>query len=67
MSYSDDIMRSLTYAIQNLDGLKYQIKELNKNMSTIERLAIAIEEQNRLKQEELKQQEEMKLVFKPKK
>lgn len=65
MSYSDDIMRSLTYAIQNLDGLKYQIKELNKNMSTIERLAIAIEEQNRLKQEELKQ-EEMKLVFKPK-
>jgi hypothetical protein len=60
MSYSDEKMAALTAAIRDLDGLKYQIKKLNENAKSFERLAIAIEEQNRLKQEELK------LTFKPK-
>ena len=46
MSYSDEIMRALTIALKNTDGLKYALKEFNENVKTLERLAQAIEKQN---------------------
>lgn len=30
MSYSDEIMRALTIALKNTDGLKYALKEFNE-------------------------------------
>ena len=46
-------MIALKNALRETDGLKYAIKELNKNIKTIERLAEAIEKQNELKEREL--------------
>lgn len=53
MSYETDCMIALKNALRETDGLKYAIKELNKNIKTIERLAEAIEKQNELKEREL--------------
>lgn len=58
MSYSDEIMRALTIALKNTDGLKYALKEFNENVKTLERLASAIEKQNELKERELRLLEE---------
>lgn len=58
MSYSDEIMRALTIALKNTDGLKYALKEFNENAKTLERLALAIEKQNELKERELRLLEE---------
>lgn len=58
MSYSDEIMRSLTIALKNTDGLKYALKEFNENVKTLEILALAIEKQNELKERELRLLEE---------
>lgn len=58
MSYSDEIMRALTIALKNTDGLKYALKEFNENVKTLERLALAIEKQNELKERELRLLEE---------
>lgn len=54
MSYSDEIMRALTIALKNTDGLKYAIREFNENAKTLDRLASAIEKQNELKERELR-------------
>ena len=43
----------LKNALRETDGLKYAIKEFNKNAKTLERLAQAIEKQNELKEREL--------------
>lgn len=53
MSYSDDMMRNLTAALRDADGLKQALKDFNKNIGTFERLAAAIERQNELKELEL--------------
>ncbi len=53
MSYETDCMIALKNALRETEGLKYAIKELNKNIKTIERLAEAIEKQNELKEREL--------------
>ena len=53
MSYETDCMIALKNALRETDGLKYAIKELNKNIKTYERLAEAIEKQNELKEREL--------------
>lgn len=53
MSYSDEIMKALTIALKNTDGLKYALKEFNENAKTLDRLALAIEKQNELKEREL--------------
>lgn len=58
MSYSDEIMRALTIALKNTDGLKYALKEFNENVKTLERLTLAIEKQNELKERELSLLEE---------
>lgn len=58
MSYSDEIMRALTIALKNTDGLKYALKEFNENVKTLEKLALAIEKQNELKERELRLLEE---------
>ncbi len=58
MSYSDEIMRALTIALKNTDGLKYALKEFNENAKILERLALAIEKQNELKERELRLLEE---------
>ena len=58
MSYSDEIMRALTIALKNTDGLKYAIREFNENAKTLDRLASAIEKQNELKERELRLLEE---------
>ena len=60
MSYSDEIMRALTIALKNTDGLKYALKEFNENAKTLDRLASAIEKQNELKERELRLLEEGK-------
>ena len=60
MSYSDEIMRALTIALKNTDGLKYAIREFNENTKTLDRLASAIEKQNELKERELRLLEEGK-------
>lgn len=60
MSYSDEIMRALTIALKNTDGLKYAIREFNENAKTLDRLALAIEKQNELKERELRLLEEGK-------
>mgnify|MGYP004514584307 CR=1 FL=1 len=60
MSYSDEIMRAFTIALKNTDGLKYALKEFNENAKTLERLALAIEKQNELKERELRLLEEGK-------
>lgn len=60
MSYSDEIMRALTIALTNTDGLKYAIREFNENAKTLDRLASAIEKQNELKERELRLLEEGK-------
>lgn len=60
MSYSDEIMRALTIALKNTDGLKYAIREFNENAKTLDRLASAIEKQNELKERELQLLEEGK-------
>lgn len=60
MSYSDEIMRALTIALKNTDGLKYAIREFNENAKTLDRLASAIEKQNELKERELRLLEEGK-------
>lgn len=49
MSYETDCMIALKNALRETDGLKYAIKEFNKNAKTLERLAEAIEKQNELK------------------
>ena len=53
MSYETDCMIALKNALRETDGLKYAIKEFNKNAKTWERLAQAIEKQNELKEREL--------------
>ncbi|MDY6071661.1 MAG: hypothetical protein SPI44_02145 [Bacilli bacterium] len=53
MSYETDCMIALKNALRETDGLKYAIKEFNKNAKTLERLAQAIEKQNELKEREL--------------
>ena len=53
MSYETDCMIALKNALRETDGLKYAIKEFNKNAKTLERLAEAIEKQNELKEREL--------------
>ena len=53
MSYETDCMIALKNALRETDGLKYAIKEFNKNAKTLERLAQAIEKQNKLKEREL--------------
>lgn len=58
MSYSDEIMRALTIALKNTDGLKYAMKEFNENAEILERLTLAIEKQNELKERELRLLEE---------
>lgn len=58
MSYSDEIMRALTIALKNTDGLKYALKEFNENAKILERLTLAIEKQNELKERELRLLEE---------
>ncbi len=60
MSYSDEIMRALTIALKNTDGLKYAIREFNENAKILDRLASAIEKQNELKERELRLLEEGK-------
>lgn len=60
MSYSDEIMKALTIALKNTDGLKYALKEFNENVKTLDRLASAIEKQNELKERELRFLEEGK-------
>lgn len=60
MSYSDEIMKALTIALKNTDGLKYAIREFNENAKTLDRLASAIEKQNELKERELRLLEEGK-------
>ncbi len=68
MSYETDCMIALKNALRETDGLKYAIKELNKNIKTIERLAEAIEKQNELKERELailERQEGVVRTFKP--
>ena len=60
MSYSDEIMKALTIALKNTDGLKYALKEFNENVKTLDRLASAIEKQNELKERELRLLEEGK-------
>lgn len=44
---------SIKNALRDTEGLKYAIKEFNKNAKTLERLAEAIEKQNELKEREL--------------
>ena len=58
MSYRDEIMRARTIALKNTDGLKYALKEFNENVKTLEKLALAIEKQNELKERELRLLEE---------
>jgi hypothetical protein len=53
MGYSEDIMKSLTFALRDLEGLKNELKKLNGNMETFERLAVALEKANALKEAEL--------------
>lgn len=53
MSYETDCMIALKNALRETEGLKYAIKEFNKNAKTLERLAEAIEKQNELKEREL--------------
>lgn len=53
MSYETDCMIALKNALRETDGLKYAIKEFNKNAKTLERLAQVIEKQNELKEREL--------------
>ena len=62
MSYSDEIMRALTIALKNTDGLKYALKEFNENAKILERLALAIEKQNELKERELRLLESFYLI-----
>lgn len=45
MSYSDDIMKNLTYAI----------REFNGNIYVLKRLTMAIEEQNKLMKQQIEQ------------
>lgn len=53
MSYEADQMKSLSYALRDADGLKNALKNFNSNIGVLERLAIAIEKQNELKELEL--------------
>lgn len=48
MSYESDVMMSLKQEIRNLNGLKEAINVLNENVEVFERLALAIEKQNQL-------------------
>ena len=45
MSYSDDVMKNLTYAI----------REFNGNIYLLKRLTMAIEEQNKLMKQQIEQ------------
>lgn len=50
MSYSDDVMRDLTHQLKEANKLIRDLKVLN---NSLERLTIAIEKQNKLKEIEL--------------
>lgn len=54
MSYTDDMMQNLSFALRNTEGLKQQLNFFNQNAPIFERLAIAIEKQNELKEIELR-------------
>lgn len=53
MSYETDIMRNLTSALRQADGLKYSIKEFNQNMEIIKNLELELAKANELKEIEL--------------
>lgn len=53
MSYSDDVMMNLVRSLKRSSELKDALNDFNKNAAILERLAIAIEKQNELKELEL--------------
>lgn len=53
MSYSDDVMMNLVRSLKKSSELKDALNDFNKNAAILERLAIAIEKQNELKELEL--------------
>ena len=61
MSYDGEKMDSLRIQLRKFEGLKEEVKRFNDNIDVFERIALALEKQNELKEQELQYQYTKKL------
>lgn len=50
MSYETDVMRTLTMALRNSDGLKYALKDFNSNIEVLKFLSVELAKANELEE-----------------
>lgn len=66
MSYETDVMRALTMALRNSDGLKYALKGFNDNIKVLEVLSTELAKANELEEIKLGLRSKEDYSYKPK-